>query len=883
MVNHYGGGPATTSALAASSGGTDFTAIDPPSTVVNCEGIACRGVFTNYIWPVVAADQDGTGKLLIHIAAEDGNTSAGYNAITYFRGVSSGTNMEAGMYGTCGTFIDSSQTTGYDIAADPYSNRVVIAYPIGRQATANRENNDLGYRLSPDMGASWGSRVNVTNYPTAAKERCGEEVSVLFTADNCFHILFIGNIYDSVATTVSNQEAKLYHWSSCTPTCKKMVLDANNHDDASLTPAFEYNVCKINLTQCVSSVLNDTLLYATYTRYLGTTASPDRSVNSYPNGEVFISPSSTWGETWGEPVNLTNTNTNGCQGTPASYCADDRYTSSARYVNDSLRIEFLEDLDAGNFVNGQGADLDNPVKFLSYPCIAMAPYQILTCAPVSPLHAGVNATATQDLSLTNDGNQSINWTSSLVGGDVNITLPASGTVPAGCINSATITITVGPKSTEGTFHNTIRFTYQGGAKTLDVPVEFSTSFAVNYSAGNAPYSVFAADLDGDGDRDLAVANYYGGNISVLKNNGNGTFAAAVNYAAGANPYSVFAADLDGDGDADLAVANTNSSNVSVLKNNGNGTFAAAVNYGAGNSPYSVFAADLDGDGDADLVVGNYYSISVLKNNGDGTCAAAVNYAAGSYPTSVFAADLDGDGDRDLVVADYYGNNVSVLKNNGNGTFAAAVKYGAGNSPYSVFAADLDGDGDADLAVANFNGNNVSVLKNNGDGTFAAAVNYEAGSSPRSVFAADLDGDGDRDLAVANFYGNNVSVLKNNGDGTFAAAVNYAAGSLPTSVFAADLDGHGNADLAVANYYSDNVSVLLNIFGSNYVCGDANSDVIVDISDVVYLIAYIFSGGLAPSPLVAGDANCDSIVDISDVVYLIAYIFSGGLAPCKVCK
>jgi len=66
------------------------------------------------------------------------------------------------------------------------------------------------------------------------------------------------------------------------------------------------------------------------------------------------------------------------------------------------------------------------------------------------------------------------------------------------------------------------------------------------------------------------------------------------------------------------------------------------------------------------------------------------------------------------------------------------------------------------------------------------------------------------------------------------------------------------------------------------CGDANGDGSVDISDVVYLIAYIFAGGSAPSPLLAGDANCDHMVDISDVVYLIAYIFSGGSAPCAGC-
>ncbi len=64
-------------------------------------------------------------------------------------------------------------------------------------------------------------------------------------------------------------------------------------------------------------------------------------------------------------------------------------------------------------------------------------------------------------------------------------------------------------------------------------------------------------------------------------------------------------------------------------------------------------------------------------------------------------------------------------------------------------------------------------------------------------------------------------------------------------------------------------------------GNANGDAMTDISDVVYLIAYIFSGGLAPTPypICSGDANCDCAVDISDVVYLIAYIFSGGNAPC----
>jgi hypothetical protein len=56
---------------------------------------------------------------------------------------------------------------------------------------------------------------------------------------------------------------------------------------------------------------------------------------------------------------------------------------------------------------------------------------------------------------------------------------------------------------------------------------------------------------------------------------------------------------------------------------------------------------------------------------------------------------------------------------------------------------------------------------------------------------------------------------------------------------------------------------------------------IDIDDVVYLIAYIFTGGPDPTPYAtaSGDANCSGGVDIDDVVFEIAYIFTGGDAPC----
>jgi hypothetical protein len=65
----------------------------------------------------------------------------------------------------------------------------------------------------------------------------------------------------------------------------------------------------------------------------------------------------------------------------------------------------------------------------------------------------------------------------------------------------------------------------------------------------------------------------------------------------------------------------------------------------------------------------------------------------------------------------------------------------------------------------------------------------------------------------------------------------------------------------------------------YVCGDAEGDGISNVSDAVYIINYVFSGGNAPDPLEAADVNCDGEVNVSDAVSIINYVFAGGNIPC----
>lgn len=73
-------------------------------------------------------------------------------------------------------------------------------------------------------------------------------------------------------------------------------------------------------------------------------------------------------------------------------------------------------------------------------------------------------------------------------------------------------------------------------------------------------------------------------------------------------------------------------------------------------------------------------------------------------------------------------------------------------------------------------------------------------------------------------------------------------------------------------------------GPGYLFGDANNDGRVNVTDVVYLINYLFNDGPEPRPLwIVGDVNCDIKVDVVDVVYLINYLFQEGPEPCNPCE
>jgi hypothetical protein len=91
---------------------------------------------------------------------------------------------------------------------------------------------------------------------------------------------------------------------------------------------------------------------------------------------------------------------------------------------------------------------------------------------------------------------------------------------------------------------------------------------------------------------------------------------------------------------------------------------------------------------------------------------------------------------------------------------------------------------------------------------------------------------------------------------------------------------GGQSSAIGSGSSTNYKLLAGYIGATFVQrGDANADGVVNIADVIYLVNYLFAGGLEPCPMEAGDANCDGVVNVADVIYLVSYLFAGGQPPC----
>jgi hypothetical protein len=329
---------------------------------------------------------------------------------------------------------------------------------------------------------------------------------------------------------------------------------------------------------------------------------------------------------------------------------------------------------------------------------------------------------------------------------------------------------------------------------------FSGPKSITSFAGGG--SVYATDVDGDGDKDVLSAASYDNTIAWYENVGSGNFTPHTITTAAKGPNSVYAEDVDGDGDTDVLSALAVDDKIAWYKNDGNENFSAHTVATGTDGAMSAYATDVDKDGDIDVLSASWLDdkIAWYENDGNEAFTTHIITTAAVLASSVYAADVDGDGDIDVLSASALDNTIAWYENDGNENFVAHTVTTALEWPLSVYAADVDGDDDIDVLSGSnsFGISEVVWYENDGNENFAAHTIYASNGKFVSVYATDVDGDSDIDVLSASDWEDKIAWYENDGSQNFTAHVISADVQYPEAVFATDLDNDGDTDVLSAS-------------------------------------------------------------------------------------
>ena len=347
----------------------------------------------------------------------------------------------------------------------------------------------------------------------------------------------------------------------------------------------------------------------------------------------------------------------------------------------------------------------------------------------------------------------------------------------------------------------------------------SWAWPKTYGTGARPSYGCAFDMDGDGDLDYASPDRDFGQVSLWRNEGQGSYAQAAIVGGLCQPQTSVANDWDGDGDQDLLVVDSCGGPIRLLTNLGGGNSWNTQPLGAGIScAHGITLGDVNRDGLIDVVVSSncWSGTRVFLRQPAGDLAPPQVY--GFYPNECqpTLADLNDDGNLDLLIA---GNGVRLLRGSHNGTFTDLGDLGNGFS-FKVTAADLNNDGHLEILIPRTNDHAFEVWTSTGSAvlsqvSYSLAQSLPAEFAPHWIETDDLDGDGDMDIVIPAANSNAVYLFRNQ-SGVLVQDQVLSTSSYPVCVQVCDLDGDAKPDVLSSDLNSNSFSVHINqsIFDCN---------------------------------------------------------------------
>jgi len=480
------------------------------------------------------------------------------------------------------------------------------------------------------------------------------------------------------------------------------------------------------------------------------------------------------------------------------------------------------------------------------------------------------------------------------------------------------------------------FNPDGTPKTAGVPSTPGYDFTVPIPVGN---------LDGDGVDDFVAvstspAKLFGFPSSASPFEVGLSVAPLIdryNYAEEYTYPFLFLKDIDNDGLDEIHYSRGSTGDLSYYIFNADGTpweyaFPIAI------TRNSYLPADLDGDDVCEIYTTQPSWIMELDHAGNAVDSYHVEGTETWFPRGgMSAVDVDRDGKPELIVSGHFGNNPETYSNYQIYAFDRGFDLVPGWPHDTGIGAfyllrppvfgDLNGDGLIEYVSSFWDIYSSFVHVWNLDGspfTGDTAQNGFFAPSPdqstlHMTILADLDGDVKPEIVIAQTPApissyDRQSIAAWLSDGQFLAGWPVTVDfNLPTFTTRAntpvigDIDSDGHIDILMTTVYGDLVFTnfpehqystagapcpywrynrsMDNTYLPAYdlgLCGDADGSGEVDIDDVVYLIAYIFSEGSPPVTEIGGNPDCSGSADIDDVVYLINFIFSEGPDPCADC-